>query len=345
MMMLTYKTVGAGVAAMTVGAMTLTVGMEQARACSPALEQVYDALPGSGSEVAADAELVLFSHGLEGASVVALLDGEGQAVSADVVEHAQRLHGGMVRYLEPTAPLMPGSYTLTAMDPLDEPVLFERSFEIIDGGAWPAPPAAPQLEWYRETFDEPVGDSCGYSVAHHQVRISSVEGAAYYLLSVELDDSSVLEQRYLASEVGRFQVAQMEQVKCLRVTALRGDGLPSEVTEACVPDKCRHYDAQESPGIPGQTEWDTIEGCPDEDLTEGDPDDSDVGEPPVEDAGDDIGPDVVDGGDEDDVGASGDDAGGEGSSVAGGSCSTGGKSGGSLAFVLAALGALVWRRR
>ena len=317
--------------------MASVLPVQEAQACDPALEYVVDALPAEDAVVAPDAQLLIFFNGAQDDPVVELVNAAGEQVPVSVERVNQAAFFGFVRELLPEAPLAEGSYSIrvTYDDEFQED--FERSFEVDAEHTWAPIESAPELTWYQETYAEGTGNSCEWGDEYQMIRFGEVPGAITYYVELERDDT-ILEQRYLSDKAGMFHGFVMQDIDCVRVVALSGDGGAGESTELCVPDKCNHFEG-EMPFQFGTTDWDEVEGCEIEVPVEGDPDDSDAGS-------DDVGAGDVGSGFD-----AGSDAGGwdveepsGGSDDEGGCSSTGGAPGGMMATALAMFG-LLWRRR
>lgn len=349
-----------------------------ADACMPPPGQINGAYPADGEAVAPEVKMWLFGSGAGQLPTIELRDADDEVVETTALTSYLASNFGVAHAVVPDAPLAEGTYTLSAQFESFPQSDFERVIEVDADAAWPAPPAPPALTWYRETYDQSVGNSCEFGDEHHRVMLQPAAGAVAYRLELETEFDTAFE---IGPMGGRAEIEHgitLGDVLCVRAYAIRGDGVESEASERCVPQKCRHYELDERPGALGTTDWSLVsEGSCPGDPGEGDEPGGgdvgadagfDVGEWPDEDAGDDVGPqpgdDVgeepgagsVDAGDDPDtgsgdVGQSGsDDAGQSGGdaddAMAGGGCSsTGSPVGGALSLLLGALGMLAWRRR
>lgn len=351
-----------------------------ADACMPPTGQLNGAYPADGEAVAPEVKMWLFGSGAGQLPTIELRDANDEVVETTALTSYLISNFGVAHAVVPDAPLAEGTYTLSAQFESFPQSDFERVIEVDADAAWPAPPAPPALTWYRETYDQAVGNSCEFGDEHHRIALVPSPGAVAYRLELETALETALE---IGPMGGRAEIEHgitLGDVLCVRAYAIRGDGVESEASERCVPQKCRHYELDESPGALGTTDWSLVaEGsCPGEpdegdmpvNSDAGDDAGFDVGEWPDDDAGEEPGDDVgvgagSDGGEEEpdydagdtrdagsgDVGQSGsDDAGQSGGdaddAMAGGGCSsTGSPVGGALSLLLGALGMLVWRRR
>ncbi|RDV39649.1 hypothetical protein DV096_03540 [Bradymonadaceae bacterium TMQ3] len=361
-MMRSYQVAGAALVGLAVGGAMMVGQVAEADACMPPPGQINEAYPLEGEQVAPEVTMWLFGSGVGQLPTIELRDADDELVATSVLTSHLASNFGVAHAVDPSAPLAEGTYTLRAQFENVPQNNFERVIEVDADAAWPAPPAPPALTWYRETHDQAVGNSCEFGDEHHRIALAPGEGAVVYRVEVETDVDRAFEVGPVAGRAEIEHGITLRDVRCVRAYAIRGDGTESEVSERCVPQKCRHYDLDESPGALGTTDWSLVMegGCP------GDPDEGDVpvgsdagddaGDDVGEDAGDDVGPGPGDDAGEnpqqdvgeradtgsDDVGQSGGDA---GDAVAGGGCSsTGGPSGGVLSLLLGAL-AMVWRRR
>ncbi|TXD39275.1 hypothetical protein FRC98_02425 [Lujinxingia vulgaris] len=341
------KVTGAALLGLAVGG-AMTVGqVAVADACMPPLGQITDTYPSEGAVVAPDVKGWLFGFGAGQEPTIELRDADGQRVEATVLTTHLASFFGVARSLQPAQPLAEGTYTLSATYEHSPQNNVSSLFTVDAEAAWPAPPAPPVLTWYRETFDQAVGNSCEFGDEHHRIKLHPAAGAVAYRVELETEFDTALE---IGPMVGRADIEHgitLGDVVCVRAYAIRGDGTESEASERCVPQKCRHYGRDESPGMLGTTDWSLVsEGsCPGEPGEGDDPSGGDVGgdagfdvgEWPTDDVGpepgDDVGPEPGD-----DVGPEpGDDVGDDpqvdaGDSVDAGSGDVGTGSGGDVAL-------------
>ncbi|RAL25395.1 hypothetical protein DL240_04070 [Lujinxingia litoralis] len=257
----------------------LSVAVGEARACDPAQVPVSEALPAEGAVVPPGVQLALFYQGAasfrEG---VALLDADGAEVAVEVVHQAQASladFGGMF-FVVPEEPLSQGDYTLRVDygEQLSEEA-FERHFSVDPALGVEAPPGAVSFTWYRERFDELVGSSCGMGDERHTLRLEPLEVMpASYVVRLKTADAEKVRVLHPSEDLSNWGATLTAgEVRCVEVVATDVTGAEGDAVEVCVPDKCVAHQG-ETLGV--QVDWSLVEGCEQEEPSEGDPNDADV---------------------------------------------------------------------
>ncbi|RAL25396.1 hypothetical protein DL240_04075 [Lujinxingia litoralis] len=262
---------------MWAGALAAGVGVSAggALACEPLDEAIVAVVPAAGALVAPDAMVLIFASGSALDPEIDLIGPDGLAVAVEIERRYQAAQYGFVREVRPQAPLAPGAYTLRVdYDEASGKEDVESGFEVDEAHVWDLEASAPDLEWYRERYVEPTGNSCEWGAAYQRLRFEAEPGAVAYRVSLERG-RDVVQQVYRAEEADAWHGFVMENVGCVRVAALRGDGTYDGFSELCKPEKCVAYDP--APTQFDVTNWDEVEGCEEEGPDQGDADRDDAG--------------------------------------------------------------------
>ncbi len=258
--------------ALVSGLLNLMV-LSEAEACSPMEEAVAWSAPADGDSVGADATVVLGLSGLidtHRTELIEVSDPDGATVDGDeFVSQGLRLFQGMREFI-PSQPLDEGEYTVTVDLPEqneDPEETVEFSFAVDDNIAAADDVPAVEFDWYRELFDEKVGDTCHYDDEYHYLKIDPPTYLPDFyevIFTDETGDESV--EVLHPDEADQLQVFLADDVDCVTVSAGSASGIRFGTSEACTPDKCvdlvaddTMFEAPRGPSV----DFDDVDRCVD----------------------------------------------------------------------------------